>query len=148
MRGSVTTSPHLQCKDTSHQSVIKDRKSCGSASSCAKDRRPSQNGQNSGTVTFTKTVDTPVFTHDEKKGNLQLDSYATYLAGTADFDYFVVTLYEADSNVEMGNKVALNTNGSDMAAWDVPSGKYYFRFEKPRNGLDLKVKYEVYPYNG
>jgi hypothetical protein len=100
------------------------------------------------TVTFTETIDTPVFTHDEKKGNLQLDSYATYLAGTADFDYFVVTLYEADSNVEMGNKVALNTNGSDMAAWDVPSGKYYFRFEKPRNGLDLKVKYEVYPYNG
>lgn len=102
----------------------------------------------SETVTFKETVDTLAFTHDEKRGNLQLDTYATYSAGTADFDYFVVTLYEAGSNVEMGNKVAVSTDGLDIAAWDVPSGKYYFRFEKPRNGLDLKVKYSVYPYNG
>lgn len=100
------------------------------------------------TVTFKETVDTPVFTHNEKKGNLQLDTYSTYLEDKADFDYFVVTLYEAGSDVTMGNKVALSSNDLDIAAWDVPSGKYYFRFEKPRNGLDLKVKYSVYPYNG
>lgn len=102
----------------------------------------------SETVTFKETVDTPVFTHDEKRGNLQLDTYATYVAEATDFDYFVVTLYEAGSNVEMGNKVAIRTDGIDIAAWDVPSGNYYFRFEKPRNGLELKVKYSVYPYNG
>lgn len=100
------------------------------------------------TVTFKETVDTNVFTHDSKKGNLQLDTYANYLEDKADFDYFVVTLYEAGSDVEMGNKVALSANDLDIAAWDVPSGKYYLRFEKPRNGLDLKVKYSVYPYNG
>lgn len=100
-----------------------------------------------GKATFESNFQSKPFSYNAANGNLQLDMRGKFLNGTPNYDYIVVSLYEADTDVRMGGARALYWDG-DIAAWDVPSGKYYLKFEKPRDGLKYQMTFEVFEYNG
>ncbi|PTM56585.1 hypothetical protein [Desmospora activa] len=100
-----------------------------------------------GKATFESSVQSKPFFYNEKNGNLQLDMWGEFRNGTPNYDYIVVSLYEAESNIKMGNSIAIRWDG-DIAYWNVPSGNYYLKFEKPRDGLKYHMTFEVFEYNG